>query len=193
MTNTAITQPNNDVCPTTNTENNMPDKSVSIVDTQLNQMMGNTTYDSDIEVNWGDETPNTAVIEEEEEEEEIYEIDIDAAKKAGEEVFNTPLKEEEIENNKTFNYYNQIMAQTWLMSNKMTFDNVNYYDIEKFNLIESLEAPKYVHLYFDFDEIQDAEEYLEVIEFLERVKLVFGEYSIGGYTNDAMFAEEYHY
>ena len=50
--------------------------------------------------------------------------------------------------------------------------------------IEFFENLDYVHLYFDFDDIKNSNEYNKVMAWLEGLKDVFGEFSIGGYTND---------
>ena len=63
------------------------------------------------------------------------------------------------------------------------FDEVNDYDFSKgFN--EFLIGEDKVHLYFDFDSIKSEEEYLSVIDWLDKVKAVFGNYSIGGYCDN---------
>lgn len=41
-----------------------------------------------------------------------------------------------------------------------------------------------VHLYFDFDEIKSEEELKSVLEWLDQLRETFGNYSIGGYTNN---------
>ena len=50
--------------------------------------------------------------------------------------------------------------------------------------------PHYVHLYFDFDGIHSKEEYDDVVVkwLLESVSDVFGNYSVGGYTNNEEMA-----
>ena len=42
----------------------------------------------------------------------------------------------------------------------------------------------FVHLYFDFDSIQSEDEFLDVLEWLEKVETVFGSYLIGGYCDN---------
>ena len=72
------------------------------------------------------------------------------------------------------------------------YDNIDSIDFRK-PFIEVLDKPEYVHLYFDFDSIETEDEYNTVIGFLDGLKDVFGEYTIGGYTNDEVFSELYKY
>ena len=77
----------------------------------------------------------------------------------------------------SFNKPNNFIPQT------IGFDEVNDYDFSKgFN--EFLIGEEKVHLYFDFDTIKSEEEYLSVIDWLDKVKTVFGTYSIGGYCDN---------
>ena len=72
---------------------------------------------------------------------------------------------------------------------KITHESVNEYSFESSNFIEILDKPQYVRPYFDFDEIETIEDYHNVINWLDSLKDIFGEYSIGGYSNDNNFAE----
>ncbi|KAA6355313.1 MAG: hypothetical protein EZS28_049161 [Streblomastix strix] len=44
---------------------------------------------------------------------------------------------------------------------------------------------KYCHPYFDYDHIESNEQYPSVITWLDSLVSEFGQYSIGGYSNDA--------
>lgn len=46
----------------------------------------------------------------------------------------------------------------------------------------------YLHLFFDIDDIKDANEYLELRKWLDSLKPVFGDYAIGGYCNNDTMA-----
>ena len=82
---------------------------------------------------------------------------------------------------------------------EITFDDVDNYDFNNNGFIEVLKAPEYVHLYFDFDKMKTADEdkdkievseqeqmqrFDDVICWLDSLKPIFGEYSIGGYTDN---------
>lgn len=72
----------------------------------------------------------------------------------------------------------------------ISFNNIDNYDINKgFN--EFLISEEYVHLYFDFDSIKTTEELDDVINWLNSLKEVFGEYSFGGYTDNESIANNY--
>ena len=59
---------------------------------------------------------------------------------------------------------------------------------------EILLKPEYVHLYFDIDDVKSEDDYNEFINWLNSLKHVFGDYVIGGYTNNyEMFGELYKY
>jgi len=79
----------------------------------------------------------------------------------------------------------------WLKS--INYDDIDEYDFGN-HFIEVIRKPEYVHLYFDFDSIETMEEYNSVIHWLDSLKEPFGEYSIGGYTNDnELFGNLYKY
>ncbi len=72
----------------------------------------------------------------------------------------------------------------------ISFNNIDNYDFNKgFN--EFLISEEYVHLYFDFDSIKTTEELDDVINWLNSLKEVFGEYSFGGYTDNESIANNY--
>ena len=100
---------------------------------------------------------------------------------------------------------------------EISFDDVDKYDFENKAFIEFIISQDYVHLYFDFDSmlkydermkeeekkkngideiVVDDDEKLKrldgVIEWLNSLKTVFGEYSIGGYTDNEAVANKYH-
>ena len=75
-------------------------------------------------------------------------------------------------------------------------EKFNKLDFNKFPFIEQLihykDQPLYVHLFFDIDDMEDTDEYEKLIKWLDSLKPVFGEYSIGGYcNNDEMAAFGY--
>lgn len=73
------------------------------------------------------------------------------------------------------------------------YNQIDEYPFDKKGFVEYIIPQKYVHLYFDFDSLSTEEEYLDVITWLDRLKVVFKEYSIGGYSNNKDFAEKYGY
>ena len=71
---------------------------------------------------------------------------------------------------------------------EIKFDDVDDYDFSK-GFTEFLISEEYVHLYFDFDSIKSEDEFLNVFDWLEKLKDVFGPFSYGGYCdNDEMEA-----
>ena len=73
---------------------------------------------------------------------------------------------------------------------KISFDDVDTYDFTK-NFFEYVLKSNFIHLYFDFDELKDETEMKEVVDYLDSLKPIFGEYSLGGYTQDITIAETY--
>ena len=77
----------------------------------------------------------------------------------------------------------------------------DYYFVDSFNFaaaniarksfVEFLIEPKYVHLYFDIDDITNVEDYEEFKQWLDSLVPIFGNYSIGGYSSNEEFAEQY--
>ena len=76
---------------------------------------------------------------------------------------------------------------------EISHKDVNDYDFTKYSFNEFIIAPDYVHPYFDFDSIQSEEQYLSVIDWLDSLTDVFGDYSIGGYTNNQEISDKYGY
>ena len=70
----------------------------------------------------------------------------------------------------------------------ISFDEIDHYDFNK-GFIEYLISEEYVHLYFDFDEIQSTNELEEVLVWLADLTDTFGEFTYGGYTNNEKVAE----
>ena len=66
---------------------------------------------------------------------------------------------------------------------EIKFDDVDSYDFSK-GFTEFLISEEYVHLYFDFDSISNEDEFLDVFDWLEKLKDVFGPFSYGGYCNN---------
>ena len=82
-------------------------------------------------------------------------------------------------------------SSTWKPM-EISFDEVDKYDFTKKAFNEFIIKQDYVHLYFDFDSIKTEDEYKDVISWLEKVKEVFCDYSIGGYCNNETM-EKYGY
>ncbi|KAA6377660.1 MAG: hypothetical protein EZS28_026813 [Streblomastix strix] len=61
--------------------------------------------------------------------------------------------------------------------NDFTFDGSDAFN-------EVILPDKYCHPYFDFDHIESNEQYTSVITWLDSLVSEFGQYSIGGYSND---------
>ncbi|KAA6373152.1 MAG: hypothetical protein EZS28_031322 [Streblomastix strix] len=62
--------------------------------------------------------------------------------------------------------------------NDFTFDGSDAFN-------EVILPDKYCHPYFDFDHIESNEQYVSVITWLDSLISEFGQYSIGGYSNDS--------
>ncbi|KAA6380986.1 MAG: hypothetical protein EZS28_023486 [Streblomastix strix] len=62
--------------------------------------------------------------------------------------------------------------------NDFTFDGSDAF-------IEVILTDKYCHPYFDFDHIESNEQYTSVITWFDSLVSEFGQYSIGGYSNDS--------
>ena len=98
---------------------------------------------------------------------------------------------------------------------EISFDDVDSYDFENKGFIEVIKSPEYVHLYFDFDSVMTSEEKQQekenkskninetilndeeqskrlegIIQWLETLKPIFGEYSLGGYTSNELVNEK---
>ena len=72
----------------------------------------------------------------------------------------------------------------------ISHDEVDRYNFAK-GFMEVIEGEEYVHLYFDFDTVKDADDIISIDEWLSKLYKVFGDYSYGGYTNDVGVSEEY--
>ena len=73
---------------------------------------------------------------------------------------------------------------------EISFEDIDSYDFEHKGFVEFLFSDSLVHLYFDFDNIKNYEDYYSVCEWLGKLSEVFGECSMGGYCdNDEMAAE----
>ena len=77
------------------------------------------------------------------------------------------------------------------------YNTINYNEIDKIDFTKGFsellqgDINKYVHLFFDVDNIQTREQYNELIEWFDSIKPIFGEYVIGGYTSDNKMFPEY--
>lgn len=74
----------------------------------------------------------------------------------------------------------------------ISFNDINTFDFEHkaFNEVISHDD-KAIHLHFDFDMIPNIDELDKICEWLDSLKSVFGDYSIGGYTKDKDIADQY--
>ena len=102
--------------------------------------------------------------------------------------------EEEEEQEPTIQYVLQIIDT----KKKDYIKTIKYSDIDEYDFnnhfLECIKNPTFVHPYFDFDSIETKEEYEEVIDWLDSLKETFGNYSIGGYTNNnELFGDLYKY
>ena len=70
---------------------------------------------------------------------------------------------------------------------EISYNDINNYDFSK-GFLECHKDLEFVHLYFDFDNISSEAEYKDIINYLDTLKVVFGDYSIGGYTNNIDFS-----
>ena len=70
------------------------------------------------------------------------------------------------------------------------YGEIDSYDFTQ-GFFELLKDMPTMHLYLDFDEIQTRDEMYEVEDWLNSLKPVFGNYSLGGYTNDEELSYDY--
>ena len=65
---------------------------------------------------------------------------------------------------------------------------INYNDIDRYDFskrfIEVIRKPEFVHVYFDFDSIETLEDWEQLLNWHNSLVPVFGNFSIGGYTNN---------
>ena len=61
---------------------------------------------------------------------------------------------------------------------EISYNDINNYDFSK-GFLECHKDLEFVHLYFDFDNISSEAEYKDIINYLDTLKVVFGDYSIG--------------
>ena len=71
---------------------------------------------------------------------------------------------------------------------KEKFDGYDFNNPFIEHVIHYKDQPLYVHLFFDIDDIKSTTEYDELIEWLDSLKPVFGDYAIGGYCNNEEMA-----
>lgn len=74
---------------------------------------------------------------------------------------------------------------------EISFKDIDSFDFEHKSFFEALISPEYVHPYFDFDEINEKNDFIDVIEWLNSLTTLFGKYSIGGYTTNEELSNEY--
>ena len=76
---------------------------------------------------------------------------------------------------------------------EIDYDEIDNFDFKNNAFIELLNAPEYVHLYFDFDKINNEEELENVFEWLNNdVSKIFGKYTYSGYSNNQYLSDGYH-
>ena len=86
-------------------------------------------------------------------------------------------------------FFKQICVLSNRTPDTISHEEVNDYDFENEAFLEVLKKPDEVRLYFDVDELNDEEDYQQLLAWLNNVSEVFGPYSIGGYSNDHEFAD----
>ena len=92
--------------------------------------------------------------------------------------------------------YNPIVYGTYIQinnDNKTDIKQIGWDEIDNYKFsngfIEVITKPEYVHLYFDFDSIKTADEWLDVMDWLIALAPTFGKPSVGGYTNNKDVSE----
>ena len=68
-------------------------------------------------------------------------------------------------------------------------EDVNTFKFQETGFFENLKGLEFVRPYFDFDELSSREEYDEVVDWLDSLSEIFGEYSLAGYTDDVEMSE----
>ena len=88
-------------------------------------------------------------------------------------------------------FFKQICVASNRTPETISHEEVNNYDFEDEAFLEVLKKPDEVRLYFDVNELNDEEDYKQLLAWLNKVSEVFGPYSIGGYSNDRDFADKF--
>ena len=88
-------------------------------------------------------------------------------------------------------YYTKLCVNSRQTPLTISHEEVNSYNFEHEAFLECLKEPEEIRLFFDIDKLADEEDYEQFLEWLTKVSEVFGPYSIGGYSNDRIFAVKY--
>lgn len=80
-------------------------------------------------------------------------------------------------------FFRYMMVKGKTNPEAITHDEVNNYDFSK-GFFEQVAGLQYVRPYFDFDEIEDDDQVDDVINWLDSLVPVFGNYSLGGYSTN---------
>lgn len=134
-----------------------------------------------------------AVVETCEEESDFENIDLSDIEESGKSVSNDS-KPNIIPEGQEITYSTKICVSETGYKNlkKVNKEKFDQYKFNNFPFIEQIihykDQPLYVHLFFDIDDIEDTDEYEELKKWLDSLKPVFGDYSIGGYCNNEEMA-----
>ena len=90
----------------------------------------------------------------------------------------------------TVKYVDYITRSNNFVPLEVSWKDLDKFDFTNKSFFEVLASPTYVHLYFDFDEITTEEEFVDVLDWMDKVSTVFGQYSYGGYSNNEQLAKE---
>ena len=135
-----------------------------------------------------------AVIETCEEESDFENIDLSDIEEESDKFVSNDSKPKYIPEGQEITYSTKICVSEAGYKNlkKINKEKFDQYKFNKFPFIEQIihykDQPLYVHPFFDFDDIGSTTEYEELIRWLDSLKPVFGEYSIGGYCNNEEMA-----
>ena len=88
-------------------------------------------------------------------------------------------------------FFKQICVSSNRTPEAISHEEVNDYDFENEAFLEVFKKPDEVRLCFDVDDLNDKEDYQQLLAWLNKVSEVFGPYIIGGYSNDRDFADNY--
>ena len=85
-----------------------------------------------------------------------------------------------------YGYTMNISNKNWLK--EISFEGVNKFDFKNYGFNEYIIGEEYVHPYFDFDDIDNDADLDGAIEWLEDLRPLFGDYSLGGLTTSEYLA-----
>ncbi len=135
-----------------------------------------------------------AVIETCEEESDFENIDLSDIEEKSDKSVSNDSKPKYIPEGQEITYSTKICVSEsgYKALKKINKEKFDRYKFNKIPFIEQIihykDQPLYVHPFFDFDDIGSTAEYEELIRWLDSLKPVFGEYSIGGYCNNEEMA-----